>query len=45
MRLALRAALLLALVAVAAACASGRDETWIGRNVGVTVDSSAERAK
>ena len=25
-----------------AGCATSRDETWIGKNVGVTVDSSKE---
>jgi len=36
-----RIALLLAVFAVLAACATARDETWIGKNVGVAVDSSA----
>jgi hypothetical protein len=35
------AALLVALAALGA-CSTPRDETWIGKGVGVTVDSSKE---
>ena len=30
---------LLALAAALAACSTSRDETWVGKNSGVTVDS------
>ena len=32
----------LALAALLAGCTTPTDETWIGKNVGVAVDSSAE---
>jgi hypothetical protein len=34
-----RLALLVALVAVLGACSTTSDDTWIGKNVGVAVDS------
>ena len=33
--------LALAIVIACVSCASSRDETWIGKNVGVTTDSNA----
>jgi hypothetical protein len=38
-----RVLLLLVAVVSAAGCAAPREETWIGSNVGVTVDSSAAK--
>jgi hypothetical protein len=35
---------LIAGAASLAACSSARDETWIGKNVGQTVDSNANAA-
>ena len=37
----MRITLLLALLASLGGCATARDETWIGKDVGVTVDSRA----
>jgi hypothetical protein len=37
-----RRAALLAFLLALGGCTTPRDETWIGKNVGVTVDSSKE---
>ena len=37
--------LALAVVIACVSCSSSRDETWIGKNVGVTTDSNAETAR
>jgi hypothetical protein len=39
-----RLVLLLAAAAALAACSTSRDETWVGKNAGVTVDSFPEEA-
>ena len=40
-----RRLVLLALAAALAACSTSRDETWVGKNSGVTVDSFPEEEK
>ena len=40
-----RRLVLLALAAALAACSTSRDETWVGKNSGVTVDSFPDEPK
>lgn len=45
MKTAPRLSLLVLAIAALAACSTSNRETWIGKNVGVTVDSSGEAGR